>query len=78
MAYCPDRYTGNRDKQLCFVTFTGSQWNVLSSAVQCCCTHMPGLTEDKSGCTILFALMFNVYSVCCQGYQQEENCSSLT
>ena len=22
-----------------------------------CCTHMPGLTEDKSGCMVLYALM---------------------
>ena len=25
---------------------------------QCCCTCMPGLTEDKSGCMILCALKF--------------------
>ena len=55
VAYCSDRYTENRDKQFLYwiLAFTGSQWSVLSSAV---CTCMPGLTEDKSGCMILYAL----------------------
>ena len=50
-------------------------WKPMEWSEQCCCTCMPGLTKDKSGCMILYA---EVYSVCCQGYQREENYSSRT
>ena len=31
-------------------------WKPVVCSEQCCCTCMPGLTEDKSGCMILYAL----------------------
>ena len=32
------------------------RWKPVKCSQQCCCTCMPGLTEDKSGCMILYAL----------------------
>ena len=46
VACCPDGYTDNRD------------WKPVECSEQCCCTFMPGPTEDKSSCTILHALKF--------------------
>ena len=31
-------------------------WRPVECSEQCCCTCMPELTEDKSGCMILYAL----------------------
>ena len=31
-------------------------WKPVECSEQCCCTCMPGLTEDKSGCMVLCAL----------------------
>ena len=31
-------------------------WKPVECSEQCCCSCMPGLTEDKSGCMILYAL----------------------
>ena len=41
VAYCPDRYTENRDKPLhSILAFTGSQWGVLSSSVALACLDL--------------------------------------
>ena len=39
-----------------FVLNPSLHWKPVESSEQCCCTCMPGLTEDKSGCMILYAL----------------------
>ena len=39
-----------------FVLNPSLHWKPLECSEQCCCTCMPGLTEDKSGCMILYAL----------------------
>ena len=31
-------------------------WKPVECSQQCCCTCMPGLTKDKSGCMIVYAL----------------------
>ena len=55
VAYCAsDRYTENRDRQ--FVLNPSLHWKPVECSEQCCCTCMPGLMEDKSGCKILYAL----------------------
>ena len=33
-------------------------WKPVECSEQCCCTCMPGLTEDKLGCMILYVLKF--------------------
>ena len=58
-----------------FVLNPSLHWKPVECVEQCRLTCMPGLTEDKSSCVILYALKL---SVCCQGYPQEENYSSLT
>ena len=39
-----------------FVLNLSLHWKPEECSEQCCCTCMPGLTEDKSGCMILYAL----------------------
>ena len=39
-----------------FVLNLSLHWKPVECSEQCCCTCMPGLTEDKSGCMILYAL----------------------
>ena len=39
-----------------FVLNPSLHWKPVECSVQCCCTCMPGLMEDKSGCMILYAL----------------------
>ena len=39
-----------------FVLNPSLHWKPVECSQQCCCTCMPGLTKDKSGCTILYAL----------------------
>ena len=58
-----------------FVLNPSLHWKPVECSQQCCCTCMPGLTKDKSGCIFVCA---EAYSVCCQGDQQGENYSSLT
>ena len=38
-----------------FVLNPSLHWKPVEYSEQCCCTCMPGLTEDKSGCMILYA-----------------------
>ena len=59
-----------------FVLNPSLHWTPLECSEQCCCTCMPGLMEDKAG--LHDFVCAEAYSVCCQGYQQEENYSSLT
>ena len=61
VAYCSHRYTENRDKQFCIDP--SLHWKPEESSEQCCCTYMPGLMEDKSGCMILYALKFFPFAV---------------
>ena len=58
-----------------FVLNPSLHWKPVECSQQCCCTCMPRLTKDKSGCMIVCA---GAYSVCCKGDQQGENYSSLT
>ena len=51
-------------------------WKPVECSQQCCCTCMPGLYKGQVGLHDL--VCSEAYSVCCQGYQQEENYSSLT
>ena len=76
VGYCSDRYTENRDKQRNFVLNPSLHWKPVECSEQCCCTCMPRLTEDKSGCMILYGLKFIQFF--CQGYQQEESYTSLS
>ena len=46
-------------------------WKPVECSEQCCCTCMPGLTKDKSGCMILYALRFVLFVV--RDKKQEEN-----
>ena len=39
-----------------FVPNPSLHWKPVKSSEQCWCTCMPGLTEDKSGCMILYVL----------------------
>ena len=39
-----------------FVLNPSFHWKPVECFEQCCCTCMPELTEDKSGCMILYAL----------------------
>ena len=39
-----------------FVLNPNLHWKPVECSEQCCCTCMPGLTEDKSGCVILYVL----------------------
>ena len=39
-----------------FVLNSSLHWKPVECSQQCCCTCMPGLTEDKSVCVILYAL----------------------
>ena len=39
-----------------FVLKPSHHWKPVEFSEQCCCTCMPGLTEDKSGCMSLYAL----------------------
>ena len=39
-----------------FVLNPSLHWKLVECSQQCCCTCMPGLSEDKSGCMILYAL----------------------
>ena len=39
-----------------FVLDPSLHWKPVECSEQCCCTCMPVLTEDKSGCMILYAL----------------------
>ena len=39
-----------------FVLNPSLHWKPVEYSEQCCCTYMPGLMEDKSGCMILYAL----------------------
>ena len=39
-----------------FVLNSSLHCNPVECSEQCCCICMPGLTEDKSGCMILYAL----------------------
>ena len=39
-----------------FVLNPSLHWKPVECSQQCCCTCMPGLTKDKSGCMILYAL----------------------
>ena len=41
-----------------FVLFPSLHWKPVECSEQRCCTCMPGLTEDTSGCTTLYALNF--------------------
>ena len=41
-----------------FVLNPSLRWKPVDCSEQCCCTCMPGRTEDKSGCMILYALKF--------------------
>ena len=54
-----------------FVLNPSLHWKPVECSQQCCCTCMPGLTKDKSGCMIFVCA--EVYLVCCQGDQQGEN-----
>ena len=38
-----------------FILNPSFNWKPVECSEQCCCTCMPGLTEDKSGCMILYA-----------------------
>ena len=55
VVHCSDRYTEHRESN--FVLNSSLQWKLVEYSEQCCCTCMPGLTGDKSGCTILYALI---------------------
>ena len=55
VAYCSDRYTENRDKRFLLLN-PSFHWKPVECSEQCCSTCMPGLTEDKSGFVILYAL----------------------
>ena len=46
-----------------FVLNPSLHWKSVECCEQCCCTCMPGLTEDKSGCMILCALKLTQYVV---------------
>ena len=39
-----------------FVLNPSLHWKPVGCYEQCCCICIPGLTEDKSGCIILYAL----------------------
>ena len=54
-----------------FILNHSLHWKPVECSEQCCCTCMPGLTEDKSASMILYALKL-------QRYQQGENYGSLT
>ena len=54
VAYCSDRYTETATSN--FVVNPSLHWKPVECSQQCCCTCMPGLTKDKSGCMILYAL----------------------
>ena len=51
-----DTYVENRESN--FVLNRSLYWQPAECSEQCCCTCMPGLPEDKLGCTILYALKF--------------------
>ena len=51
-------------------------WKPVECSEQCCCTCMPGLTEDKSCCMILHALKLIQFVV--RDTKKEENYSSPT
>ena len=57
VVYCFDKYIENRDKEFCIESYS-LYWKLVECSEQCCCTCMPGLTEDKLGCIILHALKF--------------------
>ena len=46
-----------------FVLNPKLHWKLVQCSEQCCCICMPGLTEDKSGCMILYALKLIQLSV---------------
>ena len=54
-----------------FVLGPGFKWKSEEFSEQSCCTHMPGLTKDKPGSMILYALKF------IQGDQLAENYNNL-
>ena len=39
-----------------FILNPSLHWKPVECSQQCCCTCMPGVTKDKSGCMILYAL----------------------
>ena len=39
-----------------FVLNPSLHWKPVECSAQCCCTCMPGFTENKEGCMILYAL----------------------
>ena len=39
-----------------FVLNPSPYWKPVECSEQCCCTCMRGLTEDKSGCMVLYTL----------------------
>ena len=39
-----------------FVLNPRLHWKPVGCSEKCCCTCKPGLTEDKSGCMLLYAL----------------------
>ena len=41
-----------------FVLKPSLHWKPVECSRQCCCTCMPELTKDKSGCMISYALKF--------------------
>ena len=46
-----------------FVLNPSLYWKSVNCSEQCCCTCMPGLREDKSGCMILYALKLTQFVV---------------
>ena len=46
-----------------FVLNPSLHWKPVKCSEQCCCNCMPGLTEDKLGCMILYALKLNQFVV---------------
>ena len=53
VAYCSDTLKTETSN---FVLNPSLHWKSVECSQQCCCTCMPGLTKDKPGCMILYAL----------------------
>ena len=51
---------GLRTETRNFVLNPSRHWEPMECSEQCCCTCMPGFTEDKSGCVILKIIQFVV------------------
>ena len=73
-ACCSDRYTENRGEQICIESLPSVEASGVFSAVL---LHLHAWTYGGQ-VGLHDSVCAEAYSVCCQGYQQGENYSSVT